>query len=93
MPGPLNAGQTAPVRAITASGNGVESTQALAGTGKTRMLQALASAYSRAGYHVIAAPTARAARDLNDIPGLPARTLDASAAGAPRVFGLAGAGY
>jgi Mrp family chromosome partitioning ATPase len=48
------------VRAITTTGRGVEAISALAGTGKTTMIAALASAYRQAGWQVIGtAPTAR----------------------------------
>ncbi len=74
----LNADQAAAVRAITHSGNGIDTVQALAGTGKTTMLRTLANAYLEAGCEVVgAAPTARAARELRDVVGIPAGTLDA----------------
>ncbi|MHB8692574.1 MAG: MobF family relaxase [Solirubrobacteraceae bacterium] len=77
----LNADQAAAVRAIARSGNGVDTVQALAGTGKTTMMRALADCYCDAGYTVIgAAPTARAARELRDVAGVPAGTLHALAA-------------
>jgi conjugative relaxase-like TrwC/TraI family protein len=77
----LNADQAAAVRAITTTGNGVDTVQALAGTGKTTMMRALADAYRDAGYTVIgAAPTARAARELREVAGVPAETLHALAA-------------
>jgi ATP-dependent exoDNAse (exonuclease V) alpha subunit len=72
----LNDDQTAAVRAIVTSGNGVDTVQALAGTGKTTMMRVLADTYRDAGYQVIgAAPTARAARELRDVAGVPAGTL------------------
>jgi hypothetical protein len=76
----LNAGQAAAVRAISTSGNGVDTVQALAGTGKTTMMRTLADVYRRAGYSVIgAAPTTRAARELRDVADVPANTLHALA--------------
>ena len=74
----LNADQAAAVRAIATSGNGVDTIQALAGTGKTTMMRTLADAYRRAGYHVYGtAPTARAARELRDVAGVPSNTMHA----------------
>jgi hypothetical protein len=68
--------QAAAVRAITTSGRGVEAISALAGTGKTTMIAALASAYRQAGWRVIAtAPTARAARQLREVAGIQAGTM------------------
>ncbi len=68
----LNTDQATAVRAIATSGNGVDTIQALAGTGKTTMMRTLADAYRRAGYHVYGtAPTARAARELRDVAGVP----------------------
>jgi ATP-dependent exoDNAse (exonuclease V) alpha subunit len=50
--------------------------QALAGTGKTRVLGALARVYESAGYHVLGvAPTGRAARELADTAGIVAFTV------------------
>jgi len=74
----LNVDQAAAVRALAGSGRGVETVQALAGTGKTTMLRALADAYTSAGVTVLgAAPTARAARELRDGAGVDAGTLHA----------------
>jgi conjugative relaxase-like TrwC/TraI family protein len=76
----LNGDQAAAVREIASSGNGVDTVQALAGTGKTTMMRALAASYRQAGYAVIgAAPTARAARELRDTAGVGAGTLHALA--------------
>jgi conjugative relaxase-like TrwC/TraI family protein len=76
----LNTDQAAAVQAITTSGNGVDTTQALAGTGKTTMMRTLADAYRRAGYHVYGtAPTARAARELRELAGVPSHTMHALA--------------
>jgi conjugative relaxase-like TrwC/TraI family protein len=76
----LNADQAAAVCAIATSGNGVDTIQALAGTGKTTMMRTLADAYRRTGYEVYGtAPTARAARELRDVAGVPACTVHALA--------------
>ena len=76
----LNADQAAAVRAIATNGNGVDTIQALAGTGKTTMLRTLAGGTRRAGYDVYGtAPTARAARELRDVAGVPASTMHALA--------------
>jgi conjugative relaxase-like TrwC/TraI family protein len=51
------------VRELTTDGQGVSVLQALAGTGKTRLLAAVAHVYAGAGYRVIGvAPTARRSR-------------------------------
>ena len=74
---PLNPEQREVVRAITASGRGVEVVQALAGTGKTYTAAVIREVYAHAGYEVLGvAPTGRAARELADQAGIPARTLD-----------------
>jgi conjugative relaxase-like TrwC/TraI family protein len=74
----LNAEQAAAVKTIAVSGNGVDMLQALAGTGKTRVLGALASCYRDAGYQILGvAPTGRAARELGDAIGARAFTLHA----------------
>ena len=74
---PLNPDQRAVVSAITASGHGVEVVQALAGTGKTYTAAVIREVYEHAGYEVLGvAPTGRAARELADQAGIPARTLD-----------------
>ncbi len=76
-PRALNRGQAAAVRAVAGSGNGVDVIEALAGTGKTYTAGVLRELYSAAGYPVIGvAPSARAARELADQAGIPARTLD-----------------
>ena len=73
---PLTAEQAEVVREVTRSGRRLDVVQALAGTGKTVVLGAIAECYARAGYLVVgAAPTARAARELAGA-GVPARTLD-----------------
>jgi ATP-dependent exoDNAse (exonuclease V) alpha subunit len=77
----LNDDQAAAVRIITASGHGVDAVNALAGTGKTTMVAAVAAAYQRAGWRVLgAAPTARAARQLRDIAEVDATTMHSLAA-------------
>jgi conjugative relaxase-like TrwC/TraI family protein len=73
----LNSGQTAAVQAVAGSGNGVDVIEALAGTGKTYTAGVLRELYASAGYMVIGvAPSARAARELAEQAGVPARTLD-----------------
>ncbi len=73
----LNSGQTAAVQAVAGSGNGVDVIEALAGTGKTYTAGVLRELYASAGYTVIGvAPSARAARELAEQAGVPARTLD-----------------
>ena len=73
---PLSAEQAEAVRALATDGQGVSALQALAGTGKTRVLAALARIYAAAGYHVSGvAPTGRAARELGDAAGVPAFTI------------------
>ncbi len=81
----LNADQAAAVRTIATSGNGVDTVQALAGTGKTTMMRALADVYRQAGFTIIgAAPTARAARELGEVAAIPAVTMHALARGLDR---------
>jgi ATP-dependent exoDNAse (exonuclease V) alpha subunit len=64
------------VRAIATDGRSLSVLQALAGTGKTRVLATLADVYLAAGYRVIGvAPTGRAARELSDAAGIPAFTI------------------
>jgi conjugative relaxase-like TrwC/TraI family protein len=87
---PLNDDQAAAVRAITSSGRGVEGVTALAGTGKTTMIAAVAAAYRHAGWQVIgAAPTARAARQLREIAGVEATTMHSLLARLKRAGGFA----
>ncbi len=78
------------IRGLTSSGHGVESVEALAGTGKTFIAGLLARAYSAGGFRVLGtAPTARAVRELKDEAGIAqastltrlALDLDADAAG------------
>jgi hypothetical protein len=59
------------VLSLATSGHGVESVEALAGTGKTYMAGVLAQVFAAAGFAVIAAaPTARAARELREGAGI-----------------------
>jgi conjugative relaxase-like TrwC/TraI family protein len=64
---PLNDDQAAAVRGIAQSGRGVDTIEALAGTGKTTTADALAAAYRQARYNVLGtAPTGRAVRELKE---------------------------
>jgi conjugative relaxase-like TrwC/TraI family protein len=73
---PLSPEQAAAARALATDGHGVSVLQALAGTGKTRVLGALARIYEAAGYTVVGvAPTGRAARELGDAAGVRALTI------------------
>ncbi|MGA2321552.1 MAG: MobF family relaxase [Solirubrobacteraceae bacterium] len=74
---PLTAEQAMAVRATVSSGHGVTVIQALAGTGKTYTAGVLRHVYESAGFQVLGvAPTGRAARELTEEAGVPARTLD-----------------
>lgn len=74
---PLTAGQHTVLAAVLCSGNGVDVVEALAGTGKTYTAGVLRQVYESAGYEVLGlAPTGRAARELTDDAGIPARTID-----------------
>jgi conjugative relaxase-like TrwC/TraI family protein len=74
----LNEGQAAAVRAALSQGRGVHAITALAGTGKTTLVGALATAYQQAGWRVLgAAPTARAARQMRELAGIEADTMHA----------------
>ncbi len=74
---PLTVEQAMAVRATVSAGDGVTVIQALAGTGKTYTAGVLREVYERAGYEVLGvAPTGRAARELTEKAGVPARTLD-----------------
>ena len=76
--GPLNEDQIAAVRQLACSGRGVEAVTAVAGSGKTTLVGALAECYRATGWEVVgAAPTARAARQLRDTAGVPAETMHA----------------
>ena len=70
LPRALTAEQHDVVRAIVASGNRIDTVEALAGTGKTTSAAALREVYERAGYRVVgAAPTGRAVRESRSVPG------------------------
>jgi hypothetical protein len=85
----LNDEQATAVRTLAASGNGVDVVQALAGTGKTRVLGVLASCYRQAGYRPLgAAPTARAARELSEAVDTAAYTLHGMVAALERAGSL-----
>jgi conjugative relaxase-like TrwC/TraI family protein len=59
------------IRALTSSGHGVETVEALAGTGKTFTAGLLAEAYTAAGFRVLGtAPTGRAVRELTEQAGI-----------------------
>jgi conjugative relaxase-like TrwC/TraI family protein len=59
------------IRGLTSSGCGVETVEALAGTGKTFTAGLLAQAYTAAGYRVLGtAPTGRAVRELTEQAGI-----------------------
>jgi conjugative relaxase-like TrwC/TraI family protein len=73
---PLTEAQMIAARTLVADGQGISALQALAGTGKTRVLAALAQVYTAAGYHVVGvAPTGRAARELGEEAQIPASTI------------------
>ncbi len=85
----LSAEQAAAVLSVTESGRGVDLIQALAGTGKTRVLGALAGCYRATGYQVVGvAPTGRTARELSEAIGAPAHTLHGLIAQLDRSDGL-----
>ncbi len=74
---PLTEEQAAAVRATVSSGHGVTVIQALAGTGKSYTAGVLRQVYESAGYGVLGVtPTGRAARELTEQAGVPARTLE-----------------
>ena len=59
------------IRGLTSSGHGVETVEALAGTGKTFTAGLLAKAYTAGGYRVLGtAPTGRAVRALSEEAGI-----------------------
>ena len=59
------------IRGLTSSGHGVETVEALAGTGKTFTAGLLAEAYTAGGYRVLGtAPTGRAVRELTEHAGI-----------------------
>src|SRR6266536_2055627 len=72
----LAADQQAMVRALTASGHGVQVVNAHAGTGKTFALDAARAAWQQAGYRVLgAALAAQAAKELADGAGIDSSTI------------------
>ncbi|MGZ4288538.1 MAG: MobF family relaxase, partial [Solirubrobacteraceae bacterium] len=72
-----SAAQTDVVRGVATDGHGVSVVEALAGTGKTYAAGALREIYEASGHVVLGvAPTARAARELTEQAGIPARTID-----------------
>jgi conjugative relaxase-like TrwC/TraI family protein len=85
----LNSEQAAAVHTIAASGNGVDAIHALAGTGKTRVLGALAGCYRDADYLILGvAPTGRAARELGEAIGTSAYTVHSVVAALDRAGDL-----
>ena len=59
------------IRGLTSSGHGVETVEALAGTGKTFTAGLLAETYTAGGYRVMGtAPTGRAVRELTEQAGI-----------------------
>ena len=63
--------QAAVIRGVTSSGHGVETVEALAGTGKTFTAGLLARAYAAGGHRVLGtAPTGRAVRELTEQAGI-----------------------
>jgi conjugative relaxase-like TrwC/TraI family protein len=86
----LNADQAAVVRGIASRGRGIEAVEALAGTGKTTLIGALAACYQQTGWRVLgAAPTGRAARQLRDVAQIPAVTMHALLGELDRAGGFA----
>ena len=86
----LNDDQAAALRAIASSGRGVDVVQALAGTGKTTMIGALAACYQQDAWRVVGvAPTGRAARQLRDVAGIGASTIHALLGELDRTGGFA----
>jgi conjugative relaxase-like TrwC/TraI family protein len=72
----LSAEQARAVEAVASSTRRVAVIEASAGTGKTYIAGVLRSVYEQAGFQVIGvAPTARAARELQDQARIPSRTL------------------
>lgn len=76
----LNDDQAAAVRTAASTGRGVEVVQALAGTGKTTMIGALAACYGQDAWCVVgAADRPSTARQLRNIAEIPAGTIRRSA--------------
>jgi conjugative relaxase-like TrwC/TraI family protein len=64
--------QAAVVHGVASSGRGIDTVEALAGTGKTVTAGLLARAYAASGFRVLGtAPTARAVRELKEEAGVP----------------------
>ncbi len=73
----LGAEQVEMVRALCASGNGVDIVRGIAGAGKTYALAAAADAFRAAGHPVIGcALAAKAAARLEDATGIPSMSVD-----------------
>jgi conjugative relaxase-like TrwC/TraI family protein len=73
---PLSEEQARAAQTFANDGHGVSVLQAFAGTGKTRVLGALARIYEAAGYRVLGvAPTGRAARELGDTAEIATSTI------------------
>ncbi len=73
----LGAEQTQMVRAICASGDGVEIVEGVAGAGKTYALAAARHAWTASGYGVLGCSlAARAAQQLEADAGIPSSTID-----------------
>jgi conjugative relaxase-like TrwC/TraI family protein len=88
---PLTGEQSTAARALICDGQGVSVLQALAGTGKTRVLAALARVYETAGYRVVGvAPTGRATRELADAAGIAGCTIHRLVADVEESGGFAG---
>lgn len=72
----LNREQRAAAQTLTTDGRGASVLQALAGTGKTTVLAAIARCYEAANYGVIGvAPSGRAARELANSAGIETFTI------------------
>jgi conjugative relaxase-like TrwC/TraI family protein len=85
----LSPEQAAAARALVRDGQGVSVLHALAGTGKTRVLGALARMYETAGYRVIGvAPTGRTARELGEAAQIESFTIHRLVADIGEVGGL-----
>ena len=77
--------QAAMVRAICASGDGVEVVEGVAGAGKTYALAAARDAWHASGYRVVGCSlAARAAQQLEDDAGIRSSTIDRLLAGIER---------
>lgn len=75
-PRALTREQAAAAAAVMSSGQGIDAITAVAGSGKTTTIVAVAACYRQAGWSVIgAAPTARAARQLRETAAIEAGTM------------------